>query len=233
MIYLDEEYYLSRFPKTDDVFENLDDESKKVFLTRYSVYSNFLYDYLLHKTDIKNHDNEIKDNQEHSFKAVNETKMDMYQFLAKGKLNYYYVRNNLYLNKLSEEEIKFLDDRIASNNMAYDKEVEDFIGKTIKNVISFSDDKNVSVNYGPSDSSMYIVENGTIIIGQRVDEYVNYDLNNYENQMKYMKRNIFLGADADELKTSIAGDLGISVSVIKYVDETVKLKESNQEEIHL
>lgn len=233
MIYLDEEYYLSRFPKTDDVFENLDDESKKVFLTRYSVYTNFLYDYLLHKTDIKNHDDEIKNNQEHSFKTVNETKMDMYQFLAKGKLNYYYVRNNLYLSKLSEEEIKFLDDRIASNNMAYDKDVEDFIGKTVKKTISFSDDKNISMNYGPSDSSMYIVENGTIIIGQRVDEYVNYDLNNYENQMKYMRRNIFLGADADELKTSIAGDLGISVSVIKYVDETVKLKGSNQEEIHL
>ena len=47
MIYLDEEYYLSRFPKTDDIFENLDDKSKKVFLTRYSVYTNFLYDFLL------------------------------------------------------------------------------------------------------------------------------------------------------------------------------------------
>lgn len=233
MIYLDEEYYLSRFPKTDDVFENLDDNSKKEFLTRYSVYMNFLYDYLLNKTDIKKHDDEINKNKEHSFKPITEAKMDMYQFLAKGKLYYYYVRNNINLSKLSEDEIKFLDDRIASNNINYDKEVEEFIGKTIKRVICFSDDENMSVNYGPSDASMFYADNGTLIIGQRVDEYVSYDLNNYENQMKYMRRDVFLGADADEVKTSIAGDLGLSVSVIKYVDETVKLKGNNSKEIHL
>ncbi len=225
MIYIDEEYYLSRFPKTDYDFENLDVDSKKVFLTRYSVYSNFLYEYLINKTKIKEFDDKLKNNKEHEFEAIDDDNKDMYQFMAKNKLEYYYIRNNLNLGNLSNEEIAFIDNRIKNNNFSYDNEVEKFIESTLKKVLSFSNDKNLLINFGPSGSSSFFVKNESLIIGQRINEFVSYDLGIYENQLKYFERDDYLDQVKEELQTSIFEILNIPVSVIRYVNETVKLKD--------
>ncbi len=225
MIYIDERYYLSRFPKTDYVFENLDNNLKKIFLTRYSIYMNFLYDYLIDKTDIKKFDDNLKNNIKNEFSPIDKENKDMYQFMANGKLEYYYIRNNINLSNLSEEEIAFIDNRIKNNDFTYDDEVEKFIESTLKKVISFSNDENISINFGPGDSSSFYVKNGSLIIGQRISEFVSYDLKKYENQIKYFKRNSYLEQMNNDLKISMFEKLVIPVSVIRYTDQTVKLKD--------
>ena len=100
MILIDEDYYNTRFPIIGDFdLSKLDDNAKKFYLIEYSVYSSFLYDYLLKHTSIKKSDETLKNSTEYEFPTIEKDEMDLYQYLSIGKLNYFYIRNNIYLNR--------------------------------------------------------------------------------------------------------------------------------------
>ncbi len=227
MILLDEEYYSTRFPKFNNGFESLSDNEKNTFLNRYSLYMNYLYNFLITETSIKNHDAFLKNNKNFTIPTVDEKDKDMYQYLSKGFLEYYYIRNNLNLFCLSNEQLSFLDNRIKNNNYMYDNDAKEFIMNTFREVICEPIEENTKVSYGPADSSYFHVLNGSLVIGQRYDEYVTEDLRNSDNQKKYFRRAAIIERECQIISEEISDKLFMDVRVLRYVDETVQKKESN------
>ncbi len=196
-----------------------------------------VYQFLLKYTQLKKYDELLSISEEYKIPTINNDKKDKYQILS--NLNYFYVRNDLNLKALNEKELEFLDeinlDTLSINN----SEVDDFIRKTFRKVMfkyDFTDvNKKYKVWYGPAESSKYMVDNDTLIIGFRYNPYVDYDLKKYENQLKYFQRDDYIDSICQELQDNISKSLGLNVKVIKYDDFSISksdLAENTSEITH-
>ena len=74
----------------------------------YLLYRKLFTEYIIEKTELKKYDEEIK-NSNLNFIPVEEEKMDIYQYFSCDILKYFYIRNNLYLEKLDKKDINFLE----------------------------------------------------------------------------------------------------------------------------
>ena len=101
--------YNNRFPKLNEkYFDSLSDDEKRVYLNRTEVYHNALLDMLIKTLNLEKIENSL-DNSSNEFKPVDDEQKDMYQNLANDKLKYIYLRNNLYIERLSESQLQVLD----------------------------------------------------------------------------------------------------------------------------
>ena len=165
------EYFKTKADQSNyTYFDKLSDNAKKNYLILYKLYSDLLYKYLIEKLELKKYD-EILINSKNYYEPVKENKMDIYQFLAKDYLKYFYIRNNLYIERLTNDEISFLIKKIENGDRNLDKETEEFIKKTYPKVIAEKNDsKDVAVNYGPDNMAFYKSANA-LIIGIRFDDF--------------------------------------------------------------
>ena len=161
----------TRSPKSNQAFfDNLKEEAKENYLLLYLTYSNLLYCYLLNKLKLKEFDNMLVNGRNH-FQEVSIDNMDFYQYLAKDYLKYFYIRNNLYIERLNENELNFLKKKNFDNNLDLDEETINFISKTYPKVIKENNDsKSVNINYGP-DNFQFYKPSDALIIGVRFDDY--------------------------------------------------------------
>ena len=230
MVSLDESYYKTRFPKYNNDFEELSNEEKVTFLNRYSLYMYYLYNYLITNTSIKSHDDFLSTNTNFIIPPIDDREKDMYQYLAKDFLKYYYIRNNLNLFCLSDEEIAFLDNRI-NNNSIYDNDAENFIEATFRKVICEPTDINTVTSYGVDTSPYYYALNGSLVIGQRYNEYFNGDLMDSNVQKQYIRRGAIIRRECIILADEMSDKLFLDVKVFNYVNQTVQKKENNEDVI--
>lgn len=198
MKHIDESIYSSKIPNLNEsFFSNLTDTQKKIYLNSYALYVNFLYDFFKRNTCLKRYDNEIKNNREYSFPLVEESDMDIYQYMS--KLNYFYLRNNIYIERLSVDELNYL-----STASIYDSEMDKFIRSTLKRVIFEDTDLN-----------------DTLVIGERFND-------NDMNLSKEMNsdRKKYISELCSRLQNELSRDLSMNVKVIEYNDESIKKSEN-------
>ena len=161
----------TRIPNSNkEYIEKLNEEEMNLYLKMYETYSDFLYEYLIKILGIKVYD-EMLENSKNTFVEVIKEQMDIYQLLGSKYLKFYYIRNNLYIERLDNLDKEFLKKKI--DDRKYDMEVEKFIEKTYKLVISenTNSNKKFNINYGPSDHIQFYKPDNALVIGYRFNDY--------------------------------------------------------------
>lgn len=155
----------------------------------YVGYSKYLMNYINKKINIKEYDDKIF-SSDLGITKVKRSDMDVYQFIS--DYNYFYIRNTLYVEKLSKEDIFLLEEKIDNN--VYDIEVEKIIERTYQEVIKtscFGDGE--YINYGDYNvSRRYYAPNNELVLGFRYDKFPGIQIsdndfvNFFFNQAEYI-----------------------------------------------
>lgn len=216
--------YETRYPKNNkSYFDNLDENQKEEYLVLYSTYLSVLLKYIDFKCDLKFFD-EIILNDSANFKAISEDDMDLYQYSCSDFLKYFYIRSNIYIERLSDKEMKFIKYQsldVNENNYAL---IENFICNTLSKVILESDDSDeiFYTNFGPA-SENFIKPNNALILGVRFDEY--YVEEGEPQEAWVIRHNTRLSRLfnlCEMLEYTLSKNMQIPVSVIKYNEFSIK-----------
>lgn len=199
------------------------DELNSKYFTLYRNYKVLLDRYLVDKLKLADYDQSI-DNVGLKFIPEKPEDMDFYQYMSGMHLKYLYLRNNLYVEKLSNEDIdKILvltDDDLSKPSPEIVKLVED----TYKSVIDLSpkDDGAYMTRYGPDNDRFWFPSN-ELIIGLRYDMFADNGLGEDDEWAENNDKQIeFIGNLMEELGIKSSGLLGIPVNVVLYTDFTIK-----------
>ncbi len=200
-----------------EYFDSMSPESQESYLKLYSLYNNLLIQYLIKKYNLNLYDEMIQ-NSKRNFKKVDTKDMDIYQYTSSKYLNYLYIRNNIYIEKLSKEELLYL----SNTKEILDYNNEQFIEKTYKKIIL----ENEYTMYGP-DNPKYFKKPNTLVIGLRCKSIdLNNDsddeLDNFLSQQQYLK--LFI----PELSRQLNDRNLDSIEVIEYNNSSVVKKQEQK-----
>lgn len=200
-----------------EYFDSMSPESQESYLKLYSLYNNLLIQYLIKKYNLNLYDEMIQ-NSKRNFKKVDTKDMDVYQYTSSKYLNYLYIRNNIYIEKLSKEELLYL----SNTKEILDYNNEQFIEKTYKKIIL----ENEYTMYGP-DNPKYFKKPNTLIIGLRCKSIdLNNDsddeLDNFLSQQQYLK--LFI----PELSRQLNDRNLDSIEVIEYNNSSVEKRQEQK-----
>lgn len=225
--YIDENWFSLRTPNNNEnILTNLSTQKKETYLKLYSIYSYLLNQYLIKKLNLKEYDT-ILANWKINFPVIQENNMDIYQYLSSGLLKYFYLRNNIYIERLSKEDTDYLYNIYNTKNLNLDEEKEKFIERTYLNIILEEPNQiNHYINYGP-DNSNYFKPTNAIIIGFRFDEYLNHNIKTWPEthyeQLEIVNNLLeIVKYDINKL------NLSIPVCIIKYNDFSIKKTVDNK-----
>lgn len=217
MITINNEMFSSKLPYTNiEYFNSLNENDKNNYLKLYSLYNELLYCFLIKKLELKKYDDMIS-NSFVGFTKVEEKDMDIYQYLSSNYLRFLYIRNNIYIERLTSEEINKL---LSFSNNYNSEEVLDFINNTYKKVMFESPDG--TTMYGP-DNLRFIKPSNSIMIGIRHNAFYireNEDENIWEN--KYEEKERYLDLFIPELERQLSNKGLGKVFVIEYNDFSIK-----------
>lgn len=217
MITINNEMFSSKLPYTNiEYFNSLNENDKNNYLKLYSLYNELLYCFLIKKLELKKYDDMIS-NSFVDFTKVEEKDMDIYQYLSSNYLRFLYIRNNIYIERLTSEEINKL---LSFFNNYNSEEVLDFINNTYKKVMFESPDG--TTMYGP-DNLRFIKPSNSIMIGIRHNAFYireNEDENIWEN--KYEEKERYLDLFIPELERQLSNKGLGKVFVIEYNDFSIK-----------
>ena len=193
-----------------EYFDSMSPEIQENYLKLYSLYNDLLIQYLIKKHNLNLYDEMIQ-NSKINFKKIDTKDMDIYQYTSSKYLNYLYIRNNIYIEKLSKEELLYL----SNTNEILDTNNEQFIEKTYKKVIF----ENEYTMYGP-DNPKFLKKPNTLVIGLRCKSIdLNNDsddeLDNFLSQQQYLK--LFI----PELSRQLNDRNLDSIEVIEYNSSSV------------
>lgn len=160
-------------------FYSLDKSNQDNYLKLYEIYSNLLVQYFIKHYELKKYDDMLFGNSR-KFEKVKEEDMDLYQYLSSEYLNYIYLRNNIYIERLSNEEMLFLS---KITDYTLNEENEKFIENTYSKLIVESDLENSNSMFGP-DNSRFIKKSDSVVFGIR---YNRFNLKENEEEQKWLK----------------------------------------------
>ena len=124
--FIDEEYLLLERPNIKEECKIKSDEEMNNYIIVYNVYSNLLIQFLIKKYHLLDVDKELE-KRKNLFPEVPDLEKDLYQHLAIGYLKYYYLRNNIYIERLNKEELNYLFSIYKSEDLSLNDENEKFI----------------------------------------------------------------------------------------------------------
>ena len=202
-------------------FDNkLNIPNKEDYLSLYILYRKLFNKYIINTLNLKKYEEELK-NSNLNFIPVIEKKQDIYQFIVSDELDYFYIRNNIYLEHLTNEEINYL--RSLSNTNIDSTE---FIEKTYKKVIfndALNNGKLCKVFYGPQ-SKIFSAPNNALVLGFRYDSFNKNNLSEKEYMDNYDKQRILLKELFKELINNAQNTLRTYCSIIEYNEFSVELR---------
>ena len=227
-----EEELKTIYPNTMNIiWAQMPEAAKEEYLEIYTLYRKLLTEYMCKKINLKKYDEEIK-NSDLNFKNIYEDKMDIYQKASKDYLKYLYIRNNVYIERLTEGEKQILMQKIQSKNTDLDDATEKLIQETYKKVIFEDISRNGSnciTMYGP-DSSSFMSRNDALVIGVRYDEFYSEGMSDREWDKLHDRQLIFLEDLEQNLWETENNKLEVPLSIFKYNEFSVRLSGgSNQE----
>ncbi len=215
---------------TSEEFEQIElkeNERTKEFQLEYLTYRYFLTEYLLRKLLLKKFDEEVS-NSGLEFLPIKENSMDIYQLFSSPILQFFYVRNDLYLSRMTEEERNFFKSRIRERNIVIDEEISAFIEKTYQKVIFkdvFHNGSSCMAFYGPENLN-FSAPNNSIVIGFRYDEFNMNGLSEDDWQSRYDKQSYFSYSLLKRMNEELKDKLKVPVIVIKYSDFSIRYRPS-------
>ena len=195
------------------------------YLSIYSYYYSLLLDYFLNNSSIKTVDDEFS-NSELNFVSVKEENMDIFQYMSSEKLKYFYIRNIMHIERLNEEEKKYLVDRMNSNS-ELDEGLESFLQNTMSKVIYEGTGKeNENVFYGPLNDH-YMLPANSLVIGFRYDEFNSEGIPDdkwdiFYDRKESEKLNYFRDIDYNQDKFK-----NVLIRFLEYNDFTIQKKSNN------
>lgn len=173
--------------------------------------------YLLSKTSLKTFDDNLA-NSKLKFEPLNKENMDYYQRTSTMNLKYFYLRNNLNVEKLTNEELEYLES-LDYNNLILNEKAIGVIENTFKRVINPTNiedvDSKTILCYGP-DIERFSANICDLVFGVRFDEFnpVGLDgdawLDNSFFQMQFLLKTM------KELEETLSNELGLTVKTIQY-----------------
>lgn len=219
-------------PKSGKVnIEKLSEEDKKQYMDLYNLYRELFTEYIIGKLGLGEFDKEIA-NSGYNFKPVDEENMDIYQYFSSEKLKYFFIRNNIYLEKLTKEEAEFFRKRLREGNRNLDTEAEKMVERTYRKVILedvLQNGEKCRVLFGP-DSSSFLSDNSKIVIGFRYDEFYNKGIDDDVWFDRFMRQTEFINSIVSKMKESFEQSLPNETSILLYDDVSIMEREEKGEE---
>lgn len=226
----------TQFPNQQRFFEQMSKEEKEEYLQLYEKYYQLFLKYLLEKIPLKDYDELLKES-ELDFKVVSKEEMDIYQYLSSSLFNYFYIHNNVYIERLTDLEKKTLQ-QITKQDEPLTEEARKFIEKTYKRCVL--EGQNITereyVNFGPQSPQFYQPSN-SIIIGFRYDEY-EQDVNQTDEEwdIRNQQREDFLLPFLEKIEKEFDQKLPVPIRIIWYDDESIyrdseSIKKKNFEDL--
>ena len=219
----------------DDLnYNQMNNKQKEEYLNIYSLYMNYFLKFLIKKINLQEYDNLLKVNNP-VFIPLKDN-MDIYQLISKNLLEYFYIRNNIYLSRLNSVELEYLRNKILNNDLIFDENTFNFIDLTYKRLIFevINDDPNIKgkINYGPNlESDLYYAPNNGLVLGIRYDEFNLGGMNEEEwflnriNQKEYIKKVII------QIENEVENKLNIPCKIIEYDQYSVELNKNTNKKI--
>lgn len=183
-------------------------------------YNKFLTSFLKEKLPLEQID-ENMGKSELDFVRIEENDMDFYQITSTIELNYIYLRNNIYIEKLNDDDIKYLEKK-----KEYDEEVSTFINRTFKNVINPYNDSKMTF-YGPENRN-FMCDSDELVLGIRYDEF-NTKLEDEEFKENFLKKQEIISQLTLVLGIVALQELNCNINVIQYNEISImnKYKEND------
>ena len=129
-------------------------EQDTTSLNIYNIYRRFFTEYLIKKLNLIEYDKMVQELN------IDNNYLDFYKDYTSDYLDYIFIRNNLYVSKLSDNEKEFI---LRNENSAYNDEIELFIEKTYRKVIDGFGENHYCF-YGKQIKN-YCVKSDMIVIG--------------------------------------------------------------------
>ena len=194
---------------------------KNINKEEYLLYRKLFTEYIVEKTNLKKYDEEIEKSNL-NFIPIKESKMDIYQYFSSDILKYFYIRNNLYLEKLDKKIIEFLYEKIKKQNYNLDELSREMIEKTYKNIL-FKDRLEgfkCFVFYGPQ-TTPFSAEDDAVVIGIRYDEFNLNGMNDDKWDNNFVEQQKLLFKMSTILKYEFDEKLKNPVAIIKYNEYSI------------
>ena len=175
-----------------------------------SFVDNFIHElqnYLELQTSDKILEN-LPENSNLHFNQVEKEDMDMYQ--SNSIFKYFYVRNNLYLEKLSNEDIE--------NLLSNDSNKKDIVLRTFKDIINIDD--GYKVCYGP-DTDNFWYDSDILVLGFRFLEFSDNGLSDEAWEEEFYKKRTYLNNMFSSLEASLTEKLGLKVKICEYDEYSI------------
>lgn len=204
-------------------FNNLKEEEKAVYVDCINYYYNLLIEFLEKKLNISTFDKNLAES-ENNFTSVSEEKMDIYQYLSSYKFKYMYIRNNIYLDRLTNAEIMKLRNFMKTNETLDNPELLAFVESTYQKLIDENPELETTTNYGPLDPKYFGNSKG-ITIGYRTDEFADTEKENWAEL--HQQREFELDFFNTFVKISLEKKSDVPINLIRYDETSVKKKTSN------
>lgn len=206
---------------------NINGQINEEYINLYNKYRMLLTKYFIKKFRLKLYD-ELIENSGLNFKPVDIEKQDLYQYFSSDNLKYVYIRNNVYIDKLTVEEKQKLNTLSYGDN-ELSKIDELFIEETYKKVIfedKLENNKKTMTFFGPRTSS-FMIGNDYVVIGIRYDKYYNQYGNDEEWKENFIKQSEFITNLIFKMKLELCLIIDNPVTVIEYGDmSTIKLTQT-------
>ena len=192
------------------------------YIELYCKYRQLFTEFLIKKLNLKEYDN-IIGNSNLNIPVTPEENMDIYQYFSSNILKYVYVRNNIYIERLTQEEIEYLK-KIDSLEIGNNTDVLNFINSTYKKVIFEDVSKNKekhTIMFGP-DSKDYLSSNYSVVIGLRYDEF--YDEPEETNdkwEELYYQRELFISNVIKKMENDLNNILETPISILWYNEYSI------------
>lgn len=197
------------------------------------IYRKLFTLYLVKKFKLKEFDDRIF-NSGLNFPVVQEDEMDKYQYLTKNLLKYFYIRNDINVDTLSNDEKQYLINlKNFQDEFELDENIKRFVEQTYKKAIFkdvLKDGKKYSVAYGPN-SSQFFAPNDAIVIGFRYDEFADVGLSDEEWSSLNDKQREYLNDVLKKLQEYSTQNSDVPVSIIEYDETSIQYRETISKEI--
>ena len=160
--------YDSDFNKLQELGFLINGELTDEYISIYKLYNNYLLHHIDSLLGLSSFIEESMISREPIIKPVEKETQDSFQKLS--YLNFFYIRNSLKIERLPNDVLQILKERIDSGKTQFDEEANKLVMKTVLNVIRNEKVKDgVFINYGLPYNSDVFAPNNAVVLGIRVD----------------------------------------------------------------
>lgn len=204
-------------------------EEQEKYTKSYNTYRALLTDFLIKKLEIKKYEEKLS-NSEFDIIKTKKSEDDIYQCFSFDELDYFYIRNNIYLDRLNSDESKYLNDISSEDNIQLNDKNESFINDTYKKVTkeiikNIKEPYNVIFNFKniQTDSKQFFAPNNSVVIGLRYDEiYPKTDEKITKKSIENLaKKSEFINNIIKEFENNSKEKIENKVKVIRYINYVI------------